>query len=150
MTCEFRPEELAAFAAGDLPRARAEEIHSHVARCGHCAVRLAALRRLDEGLRTLGRFEPSADAVLSARRAAASAIDRRSLPEIMTPEEAAQFLRVDRDDIGEVLAEVPAFEIAGKVRIRRDRLLAWIAERERAFAREALQSEVAGILTGTE
>lgn len=150
MNCDIDYEVLAAFAAGDLPEARAEELRNHLAGCGVCAERLATLRRLDVGLHALGRFEPPADAVLRARRAAASAIGQRSLPEVMTPEEVAQFLRVDRDEVGDVLAEVPAFEIAGKVRVRRDRLLAWVAERERAFARQTLESEVAGILTGIE
>jgi anti-sigma factor RsiW len=148
MTCAIRDEELAALAARDLPEARAQELRAHVAGCRACAGRFAALQLLDAELRRVGRFEAPAGAVLRARRAAAAAIGQRTLAEIMTPHEVAEFLRIEHDDVGEVLAEVPAFEVAGKVRVRRDRLLAWIGERERMYARQTLQSEVAGILTG--
>jgi hypothetical protein len=150
MACNTSFENLAAFADGDLPEGQTDEFRRHVAGCEFCTARLTALRRMDGDLQALGRFEPSADSLLRVRRAVGSVLGRRVLPEIMTPEEVAQFLRVERNEVGDVLAEVPAFEIAGRVRVRRDRLLAWLAERERTFARQTLESEVSGILSGID
>ena len=35
--------------------------------------------------------------------------------------------------MGEIVASLPAFELAGQVRVRRSRLIAWIEERERSY-----------------
>ena len=146
MKCNVTYEELAALAAGDLPEDRAAELQAHAAECDHCRERLGRIRSVDAGLLSLRREEPSAHAVLEARRALSRELGRSGPPEVMTLEEVAEFLRVD--DLGEVVEHLPAFEIAGQVRVRRAKLLEWIESRERAFARSSIESEVAGILAG--
>ena len=66
----------------------------------------------------------------------------------MTLDEVAEFLRVSLEELGEVVGELPAFELAGRVRVRRTKLIEWIEKRERAYARGRIESEVAGILAG--
>ena len=66
----------------------------------------------------------------------------------MTLAEVAEFLRVSPDALAEVMEELPAFEVGGQVRVRRARLVEWVAERERNYARSRAESEVAHALAG--
>jgi hypothetical protein len=143
MECEISYEELSAFAAGD-----AEHLGEHVQRCPACQERLAAMERVDRDLRLLPRAGPSAGAVLAARRLIARQTRGVVGPEVMTLAEVAAFLRVPPDALAEVAGELPAFEIGGQVRVRRTRLIEWIAERERAYARGRAESEAAHALAG--
>jgi len=143
MECETSYEELSAFAAGD-----AEHLGDHVRTCAACRARLAALRRVDRDLRLLQQPGPSAGAVLATRRLIARETRGAGGPEIMTLSEVAEFLRVPPDALAEVADDLPAFEIGGQVRVRRTRLIEWIAERERSYARSRAESEVAQALTG--
>jgi hypothetical protein len=61
----------------------------------------------------------------------------------MTLDEVAEFLRISLDELEEVVTELPAFEVAGQLRVRRARLLEWVEARERAYRRSSAQSEVA-------
>jgi len=146
MKCEVTHEELAAFAAGDLPSERTGQLEQHLATCAECRRRLEAIEALDVRLRSLPRLEPSAGAALRARRLLSREV--RPAPEVMTLDEVADFLRVSLNDLGEIVAEMPAFELAGRVRVRRTKLIEWIEKRERAYARSNIESEVACILAG--
>lgn len=143
MSCDIAYEELAAFADGDLNPSRLEEIREHLAGCGACRKRLDALSRSDALLAATRRLPPSGSAILAARRALSEVIRRRQVPEIMTLAEAAEFLRVTPDQLGEVVEELPAFELGGQIRLRRQRLLEWIEHRERDYSRQVSASWVA-------
>ena len=65
----------------------------------------------------------------------------------MTLDEVAAFLRIDPSDLGEVAEELPAFELGGQVRVRRERLIEWIQQRERAYTRQAGESWAAREMT---
>ena len=143
MSCDIGYEELAAFADGDLEAGRLREIREHLQCCRACAGRLKALQRADAVLESIPRVQPPAGAVLAARRAVSATIRRPLFPEIMTLAEAAEFLRITPDQLGEIVEELPAFELAGQVRIRRDRLLEWVEQRERDYARQRSDSWVA-------
>lgn len=155
MQCDLPYEELAAFAAGDLEddRAREDQIRRHVASCESCRRRLDVLAELHGALRGLRRLEPSAAAVLETRRLVrreTRAGETRGVdaPEIMTLEEAAEFLRITGEELGEILGRLPAFEIAGRVRVRRDKLVEWIERREMAYLRQSMESEFARMSAG--
>ena len=143
MACEIAYEELAAYAGGDLETARSKEVERHVESCTSCRRRLEALRRLDALLAEAGCAQPPAKAVLAARRAVAHAIGRSQPREIMTLGEAAEFLRLTPAQLGEIVDELPAFELAGQVRVRRQRLIEWVQQRERDYTRQAGESWVA-------
>jgi len=146
MKCEVTYEELSALAAGDLAAERTGQLEQHLPTCAECRRRLDAIGALDARLRSLRRLEPSAAVTLRARRLFSREL--RAAPEVMTLGEVAEFLRVSLDDLGEIVAELPAFELAGRVRVRRTKLIEWIEKRERAYARSNMESEVAGILAG--
>lgn len=147
MSCTVTAEEIARLAAQDLDEARAQEVQAHAASCPECCERLAALRRLDVALGALPRLEPPASAILKARRALAAELRAPAAPEILTLEESAAFLRISLDELEEIVLDLPAFELAGQLRIRRARLIEWVEARERAFTRNRAQSEIARILS---
>ena len=66
----------------------------------------------------------------------------RGSEEILTVEETARLLRVPVRDLVEKAGEMPFFDIGGRLRIRRERLLEWIREREKEFARTSAESLV--------
>ena len=66
----------------------------------------------------------------------------------MTLNEAAGFLRISVDDLEDVVTDLPAFEVGGKIRVRRAALLEWIEQRERAYARGRAESQVARLVAG--
>ena len=143
MNCQITHEELAAYTAGDLDARRQAEIDQHLPGCMECRQRLELLRQIDTALASLPPVQPSASALLETRRALAEFIRPKRYPEIMTLAEAADFLRVTPDELGEVSEGLPAFELAGQVRVRRARLVEWIEQREREFSRQNSASWVA-------
>ena len=148
MECEISYEELARFAAGGLGAERAGRIDEHLESCGACRQRLLALKRVDAGLRALPRLEPRAAAVLEARRLLSVEVRGRQAPDVMTLDEVAEFLRLPLEALDELVTELPAFEVAGFVRVRRERLTEWLCERERSYLRARAESEVARMLAG--
>ena len=149
MDCDVTYEELARLAAGDLDGERAGEAEAHVAACVVCRRRLDALRAVDGALAALPRLEPPAGAVLKARRLLSQEVRGTQAQEIMTLDEVAELLRISLDELEEVVLELPAFELAGQLRVRRSRLLEWVEAREHAYARSSAQTEVARILSDT-
>ncbi|MHC5056602.1 MAG: anti-sigma factor [Planctomycetota bacterium] len=148
MRCEVTYEELALLDAGEVDDGRAGELAAHVAACAECGRRLDDLREADTVMTGLRREEPSAAAVLETRRALSREVRGCGEPEIMTLDEAAEFLRVDARELDIQEWGLPVFEIGGRLRVRRARLVEWIEQRERAFARGSAASEVARIVGG--
>lgn len=148
MACEVTEVELAELAAGDLPHGRAGAVERHLAQCPDCRRRLEALRRADAWLRMLPRHEPPARTVVNVRRALIEEIRGADGPEIMTLDEVAAFLRLAPEDLDEIAEDLPAFELAGQVRVRRARLLEWIEQRERRYSISNAERNVTRITTG--
>ena len=146
MACDVTYEELASFSAGDLSEPRGQRVREHLEGCGSCQRRLAALGRADAILSAIVQAPPPEDAVDRARVAVLREV--RGTPEIMTLAEVADFLRVKGDDLQEIADELPAFELAGQVRVRRAKLIEWIEQRERDHMRGMAQSQAARSLRG--
>ena len=148
--CDVSYEELSALTLGDLDDARSAAVKEHVSTCDYCRRRLRALEALDATLGRLRAVEPPPSAVLHARRSIAQLVRGPGAREIMTLPEVADFLRVSTEELEGVASELPAFELGGQVRVRRSKLIEWIEQRERVYARSAIQSEVAGIIAGVD
>ena len=140
MNCETTYEELSGLARDELDVRRCDELREHLVACETCRRRLAALNRTDEVLKSLPPFTPPAEAILAARRALVPEIRPEPASEIMTLEQTAEFLRITPGQLGEIVEELPAFELAGQIRLRRETLLKWIEQRERDYSRQANQS----------
>ena len=123
-----------------------ERIREHLTQCPECRQRLAALRRTDASLASLPRLQTPASLLLRVTRALSDELRGRNVAEIMTLDEVAAFLRVDVGDLDDVVSDLPAFELSGKIRVRREALLAWIGQREKLYARQRAESDVARIL----
>lgn len=149
MPCEVTYDELAAFSTGDLSQARADDIRRHVEQCPACMRRLDALRKTDRALGALPPMEPSATAILRARRALSETQHPQSEPEVMTLEDVARFLRLSLDELSDLVEELPAFELGGQIRVRRARLVEWIEQRERRYGRGTAHSRIARVVRGT-
>ena len=131
-------EQLSAFEAGHLPPDQLDEIRLHLADCALCRRRLASISSLDA---LLGQVVDLPPADVLAR--VASAIGPVDAPrEIMTFSEAAEFLRLSDAEMADIAGELPAFELAGQLCIRRSRLLEWIEQRERQYTQALIQSEM--------
>lgn len=152
MSCEVTYEELAAFEAGDLDAERQAAVTAHVAQCERCRQRLATLRELDMALADVPRIDPSASSMLAARRAISEVTRPRQhrREQIMTLQEVAAFLQLGPNEMGEIAEELPAFELAGQVRVRRSRLIEWIEQRERNYGRQVAASSAASAKAGGE
>jgi len=97
-------------------------------------------RRDDELDLLLREIRPpplSAGGLLRVRRAVSDRVRGGRAPEVLTLEEVADYLRIDGSDLPEVLDELPAFELAGRLRVRRARLIEWIEHRERSWTHGA-------------
>jgi len=66
----------------------------------------------------------------------------------MTLSEVAEFLRIGPEEMNDIIGTLPAFEIAGRLRVRREKLMEWVQEKERGYTRANIQSEVSRILSG--
>ena len=143
MACDVRHEEIAELAAGEVRADRARELGEHVGSCATCQQRLDALRIMDRGLAALPRLSPSPGGLYRMRRSLSDALRRPREPELLTLDEVAAFLRISLDELEEVVLELPAFEVAGQLRVRRAKLLEWVEARERSYRRSSAQSEVA-------
>ncbi|MBN2308104.1 MAG: zf-HC2 domain-containing protein [Candidatus Hydrogenedentes bacterium] len=152
MMCADVQQQLVHFADGELEPARAREIERHLAQCAKCRALLGALGRADGALRALAREEPPAEATQAVRGALCDVLEHEQPPaarrEIMTLDEVAGYLRIPIEDIIESMGDLPTFELAGHVRVRRTRLLEWIEERERAHVGSIAESDLARILSG--
>jgi hypothetical protein len=149
LTCDVKYERLAAFTAGDLGPAAEAEIRRHASVCGRCRARLEALGQTDAELAALPPLEPP-PATVQAARQLLSEVTREAAPrQIMTLDQVGEFLRLDPVQLDEIVEELPAFELAGQIRIRRERLIEWIEQRERAYARHTASSWVARAASAT-
>lgn len=140
MDCNVTYEELAAWKAGDLPSLRSRRLKVHTAACATCRKRLATFEQADLLLHSMSSPAPAAAAILAARRRLATVTRAGPASEIITMEEVAEFLRLTPEQVGELIDELPAFELAGQIRIRRQKLLDWIEQRERGYTRAAVAS----------
>lgn len=150
MTCLVTYDELARYTADDIDPDRAAEIEEHLKGCESCRRRVAALRSVDGLAGRAMPVPPPPDAMQRIRRVLAREVRGDDLPEVMTMEEVAEALRLSADEIDEIMPTLPAFEVAGSVRVRRSRLIEWIEKRERIYARRCIESEVAHILANED
>jgi hypothetical protein len=111
------------------------------------STRAAALRRVDRALADLPPVAASAQAQVRALRAAAEVTGFGPVSDaVLTLTDVAAFLRVTPAQLDDIVADLPVFELGGQLRVRRSRLLAWVAGREAAYRREQAYGMGAGAL----
>ena len=145
MKCSVTYEELAAFAAQEPG---SDDLGRHVHACGECRKRLAALRDVDGALQRIVKEGPPARGVLNTWRAVLEESRGGRCDEVMTLDDVATFLKLSLDDLEDVASDLPTFEVAGRVRLRRAKLMEWIEDRERRHRRSIAASETARGFSG--
>lgn len=144
MDCKVCRERLSEYEARELPPADAEAVRRHLESCAECRGQRARLARLAEAVDTLPEEEPPESLSFAVRRE----VDRllapglSTAPEILTIEELARYLRVPVEAIEDELTTLPAFEVAGELRFRKDRVAEWIRRREDDRVREMASAEI--------
>lgn len=104
------------------------------------------MRDWQDALRRLLDSPVAADVVQRVRERLLTATVMPDEREMLTLDEVAELLRLDEQQLDLVLDELPAFELAGVVRVRRARLNEWIEQRERQYIAQCLQSQAARVL----
>ncbi len=140
-TCSH-PEQLIQFADGELDAAQSAAVREHLGECAECARAWRSIAAADQAI---GKWfaGPAPGVIRTVERSLTEELHRR-VPameaEIMTVEEVADYLKIAPEEVAELLPELPLFELAGKLRIRRGRLLQWIEECEAVYRREKVAS----------
>lgn len=147
MNCERCRGLLSEFEADELAERTAAEVRAHLAECQDCAGLLAAMQHLTAMTDDLREEEPSRMLSLRILRAVDDLLapDFTDAPEIMTPEQLARFLRVPIEQLEEEMLSLPAFEIGGHLRFRKQVVLEWIEERERQHSRTTFYAPLRAI-----
>jgi len=133
-------EELAQYADGELRSSRLREVEAHVAGCEDCRSRLASVQEADGMLSRVRPSGPPDSVKLAARRKISEAARPASTPQVLALNEVAALLHITMEELDEIAGELPAFEVAGRIRVRRAKLLAWIAAREQEYVHRTAAS----------
>jgi hypothetical protein len=133
MTCAECRNLLSACEAGELAEPEEKLVQEHVKACAECGRLRTAMRAMMRTLNALEDPPPPQRLTLGVMNAPALGPnpEPREAPEIMTPEDLARFLRLAPDDLEDVIGLIPGFEIAGRLRFRKARVLEWIEAREK-------------------
>lgn len=136
MTCTDIALWIPEYAEGDLPAAATAEVRAHLDACAACRAALENHQAMLAAVRALPGQEPGQDTVLRVTEAihALQRPPRRTeFGPVLDTEELADYLRVDPVTIQQYLAEIPCFELGGKILFRRQSVDAWLARRESEF-----------------
>jgi len=131
MHCELTHEDLSLHLGRELEAGAAATLEAHLAGCERCRGHLQVLRRLEQDLARLPRAQPSDDALMRTRQALWRDAYQPPEPEVMTLQEVARYLRLTPEELEGLVLELPVFELAWQLRLRRQKLLEWIESRER-------------------
>ncbi len=120
------------FLDGMLDLGQTAAFREHLEGCAECRRLLDGLTEVREAMAESYSAELPDDRNLRIRRVVPGSYCLQKLPQdIMDIEELAAFLCASVEDIIGMLDQVPAFEINGRLRFRRDKIVEWI-EREEA------------------
>lgn len=137
--CE-RFREMAWAQPGELDDAEQADLDRHLAECEDCRSEVEGVATVRESLAPAPDEEgPGLDVLARVKRRLATAAEAAApVAEVLTPEEVAAFLQITLEELYENLDQLPVFEFAGRVRIRRRALEAWIEEKEQSFRQQSL------------
>lgn len=137
--CE-RFREMAWAQADELTVDEQAAFDAHLTECVDCRSEVEGVAHVRDALAPApDEAGPGLDVLDRVKRRLATAAEAAApVAEVLTPEEAAAFLQVTPEELYDNLDQLPAFEFAGRVRIRRRALEAWIEEKEQSFRQQSL------------
>lgn len=136
MNCTECREMLSENCDHELVEASALEVNAHLAKCPACRQQQELMDAMNTAAKSLPRHTPSMECLLKI----AAAIHKRAgfsrrteFGPVLDFDELADYLRVDREIIGQYLDEIPSFELGGKLLFRKKSIEAWIESKETGF-----------------
>jgi hypothetical protein len=123
---------------GDLADSATEDFARHLESCDSCRREVAEVQRIKSAIQESFETPLPDEADLRIRRTIHETLGISESPrdEILTLEQVATILHVSLPEVVTMLDRLPAFELAGRIRIRRDRLMEWIHGQEEKLAWE--------------
>jgi hypothetical protein len=135
--CEKYLELLPEFLEGALEGDEAAEVALHLGDCADCRDELGFVRNLTAAARRLPQPRPDHAAVLrmtEATRATQARPRGTEYGPVLSVEDLADYLRVDIETLEPYLADIPCFELGGKLLFRRETVEGWIRQREQTVS----------------
>jgi anti-sigma factor RsiW len=135
-TCDTCQELLPEFLEGALDADAAADVAAHLADCAACRAELRFVRGLTAAARRLPRPEVSDRVILrmlEGIRHPSTQPRRTDFGPVLDIEDLAAYLRMDADALEPYLADIPCFELGGKLLFRRQTVEAWIRQKEQSL-----------------
>ncbi len=121
----------------ELDEIQADGFEKHMKACRKCRKRFESFKQLSERLPELFDCRLPDEVDLEIRRRLNAALSRWSERDsVLDLEGAARLLSLPVTALADMLDELPAFEVNGRIRFLRERLLEWARERERKLMME--------------
>lgn len=102
---------------------------------------------VDNLLHRLPRAEIAPGDLLRIRKSLSAVTRNTGGSDIMTLEEVSEYLRISQHELELILPDLPLFELAGRLRLRRHRLDEWIGKREKEYVQANVRSAIQQELT---
>jgi hypothetical protein len=126
---------LDAYLDGELDRNGEARFSRHLEGCTACREAVRRTEAVRSSLREAFEQGVPDDADLRIRRRVRGERGQRAADrEILDIEGVAAWLQISVAEVVALLGELPSFEIAGRIRFRRDRIRQWMAQREQRQA----------------
>ena len=144
MNCQACTEKLSEYADRELAGTEERAIKAHLDKCAACREQYRRLEQIASAAATLTRHVPCADCLLKISKAIhqrAQLPRRTEFGPVLNFDELADYLRVDKETIGQYLDEIPSFELGGKLLFRKKSIEEWIESKETGFALQRMIAE---------
>ncbi len=144
MNCKACTDRLSEYADHELAGKEAQEIRTHLDKCAECRTQLRHLEQMATAAANLTRHVPGADCLLKISKAIhqrAQLPRRTEYGPVLNFDELADYLRVERETIGQYLDEIPSFELGGKLLFRKKSIETWIESKETGFEMQRIIAE---------
>lgn len=134
--CDKCQELLPEFLEGALDADAAADVATHLADCAACRAELGFVRNLTAAARRLPQPKVSDEAVLRMMervRHPSGQPRRTEFGPVLDVNDLAEYLRMDVNTLEPHLADIPCFELGGKLLFRRQTVEAWIQQKEQSL-----------------
>ena len=133
MNCETCGEWLDEYLEAVLPADVRADLDSHLATCTACRQELDACRRLTAKVKHLPHHIPGAEVCMRVSETIHAETPRPVRTEfgpVLSFDELAEYLRVDKVTLEQYVGDIPCFELGGRLLFRKAKVEEWIARRE--------------------
>lgn len=136
MNCTECREMLSEYCDHELAEASALAVNAHLAKCPTCRQQQELMDAMNTAAKSLPRHTPETGCLLNISAAIhrAAGYERQTeFGPVLDFNELAEYLRIDREIIGQYLDEIPSFELGGKLLFRKKSIETWIESKETGF-----------------